>query len=79
MSAPVYPTKAEFACAPYGDGSGHEITVSYDTCDKDDWRCKIRLNGLDVTFDYQHAQAVLDAIRYAAFAIEAHTRKEPTQ
>ena len=72
----TFPTKAEFGCAPYGDGIGHEITVGYDLSENVDWRCKIRINGLDVTFNYEHAQDVIEAIRFCARGIEARTTPE---
>ena len=68
LEGPV-PDTAEFTCAPYSDGKGHEVLVSYDVTDNEPWNAKICLNGLTVTFSHEYAEDVIAAIRYCAAAL----------
>jgi hypothetical protein len=66
---PTYPSKAEFGLSPYGDGSGHRITVSYDTTDSGAFGKEIRIGEYVYSFPPEDAEAVIAAIRYSAHAL----------
>lgn len=66
-----YPAKAEFHCAPYSDGSGHNIVVGYDTTENGNWGRHIRLNGYAITFPLEATDEVIAAIRYCETALRA--------
>lgn len=65
-----YPAKAEFACGPYEDGSGCEITIGYNLT-QPRWENYITIDGYTVTFKAEHAEEVISAIRFCADAIRA--------
>ena len=70
----IAPHRAEFSCGPYDDGSGFHVVVSYDLTDSGRFQHYIRLDGFAVSFPYEHAQQVIDAIRFCARAIEVHAK-----
>lgn len=70
MAGP-YPAKAEFGCGRYADGSGPQITIGYNTTDPR-WASYIVIDGYAVTFKVEHAEEVIEAIRYCAAAIRDH-------
>jgi len=77
MAAPI---KAEFAVAPYGDGSGARVTVKYNCSlprhPRTDCRNLIWLEtGYGdnwIAFEAEHADALCRAIREAARAVNEH-------
>ena len=72
----LVPDKAQFAVGTYSDGSGPVATVTYDVT-SDHTPTAVWVHGGDadseqwVAFDWQHADAIANAIRAAAAAIRA--------
>ena len=71
-----FPSTARFACAPYGDNTGHEIIIGYEANSDNSWANKILINGYEVSFDAQYAEQVIQAIRFCAAAIRARDSHE---
>jgi hypothetical protein len=74
IASGAFPSKAEFGCGRYADGSGPEITIGYDTKNPQ-WQHYIVIDGFTVTFDQKHAEEVIAAIRYCADALRNHLTK----
>lgn len=75
----AYPCKAEFLLSPYDDGSGHRVRVAYNVKDEAPWRGEIRIGeDYGISFPIRDAQAVIDAIRFCASAIDLNLDEEPT-
>lgn len=80
-TADLVPTKAEFQVGTYEDGSGPIATVSYDTTSKHT-PTMVWVHGGDsgsdswLAFDWQHADAICDAIKTAAAALKDHRKAQ---
>ena len=68
---------AEFRVGTYGDGSGPVATVAYDV-DSKYTPMSVWVYGGDrhseswIAFDWEHADAIADAIKVAAAALRTH-------
>ena len=83
MSEPHRPTAASWAVGAYADGSGPVATISYDAGSRYS-RESVWVSGGDsgserwIAFDWQHADAIADAIKEAAAALRAiHSTSTP--
>lgn len=74
----MFPSKAEFSVSPYSDGSGCRVRIAYNSADSDPWANEIRIgDDYGISFPYEDAEAVIEAIRFCAAALRALAEKQP--